>query len=90
MSSVTDTSSLGSSDSVTGLKRVSPRADVRAYEASPEESGWDSKVPMQPRRRGAAWGKTLFQVTKRGDSVMLERWDVRRAMPMGVKEGEEE
>jgi len=46
---------------------------------------------MQPRNRGAAWGNILFQVTKSGDSlIVLVRWEVRRPMPMGVKEGEGE
>jgi len=76
---------------VTGLKRVSPSADVKAYDARPCARGCDSNVPMQPRRRGAVFGKHLFQVTKRGDSVIvLLRWEVRRPMPMGVKEGEGE
>lgn len=37
------------------------------------------------------WGVTLFQVTKRGDSVIvLACWEERWPMPTGVKEGEGE
>lgn len=45
---------------------------------------------MQPRRE-RAWveGETVFQVTKRGEEVIvLERWDVRRGdTPTGRKAG---
>jgi len=41
---------------------------------------------MQPRRERLPEGEILFQVMKRGDSVMLElRWEVVRPMPGGVK-----
>jgi hypothetical protein len=34
---------------------------------------------MQPRRERPCVGEMVFQVTKRGDSVMVEeRWEVRR------------
>lgn len=55
------------------------------------ESGCVSKVPMQPRReRLPDDGETTFQVTKRGDSVRLERrCEERRGWtPMGRKEAE--
>ncbi len=57
------------------------------------ERGWDSNVPMQPRRERDEDDDTVFQVTKRGDSVMAdeERWEVRRGCrPMGTKEVEDE
>jgi hypothetical protein len=53
------------------------------------ERGRLSNVPMQPRReRIDVRGETVFQVTKRGLSVMVMlRWEVRRTLiPMGVKE----
>jgi len=48
---------------------------------------------MQPRRLRDWLGVTVFQVTKRGDSVIEdeERWDVRRGWrPMGTNEVEDE
>jgi len=48
---------------------------------------------MQPRRERDWEGETVFQVTKRGDSVMgeEERWLVRRGWrPMGTKELEDD
>lgn len=48
---------------------------------------------MQPRRERDCEGETVFQVTKRGDSVIEdeERWDVRLGRkPMGTKELEDE
>jgi hypothetical protein len=36
----------------------------------PSDSGWDSKVPMQPRREtSSSSGSTVFQVTNRGAAV---------------------
>lgn len=75
-----------------GEKRVSWKAEVNAYDESPEESSCGSKVPMQPRRfRTPEFADTVFQVTKRGDSVMDSlRCDVRRPIPMGVKDSSDD
>lgn len=49
---VTATSSVGSSARVMDEKRVSWRADVRAYSLREVTMGSEEKVPMQPRRVG--------------------------------------
>lgn len=88
--SVTETESEGSSSAAMGAKRVSERADVSAYEGSAVTSGSEEKVPMQPRR-DFSWcrdedGERVFQVTKRGDSVMVEGLAVLSGVvEMGVK-----
>ena len=68
---VTETSSEASSDSRTGLKRLSCSAEVSAYDAMPSSRSWSSKVPMQPRSERWPSRETVFQVTKSGDSVRV-------------------
>lgn len=52
-----------------GEKRVSWSAEVSAKSDNPDCKGSGEKVPMQPRRcNSEPW--MVFQVTKRGDSVM--------------------
>ena len=69
-----------SSRSSTFLNRASPNALVRAYSARPSRRGRASKLPMQPRSRGARPGREerMFQVTKSGLSAAAierdERW----------------
>lgn len=57
---------LGRSVGGIGAKRVSSKAEVRAYVDRPVARGRASKVPMQPRKLLLPDRETVFQVTKRG------------------------
>ena len=57
---------LGRRDAWMGEKRVSSKAEVRAYVCRPVERGRASKVPMQPRSVLVPERERVFHVTKRG------------------------
>lgn len=65
VSSVTATCSVGSSEFLTGEKRESWRAEMRAYSGMPSDRSCDSKVPMQPRSMGSP-SSMVFHVTNSG------------------------
>jgi hypothetical protein len=67
-----------------GEKRESCRAEMVAYSGNPRLRGWDSKVPMQPRKETSPSSSTVFQVTKSGaDAAPRDSEDIDVA---GVEE----
>ena len=81
-SNVSEHDKAGSSDAEMGEKRVSSKAEVRAYVCRPLSSGSPSKVPMHPRSDLCPDLEIVFHVTNNGYDSVTDSLEAYVGLPL--------